>query len=48
MPRTVFVLPYFIHKDQIGLSDTESTLVPATGRKPRRSRARRTQYGKDR
>lgn len=45
LPRTVFVLPYFIHKDQIGLAATASTLVPAEPRRRRRrSRDRRAPH----
>ncbi|SUA48709.1 Uncharacterised protein [Nocardia africana] len=40
IPRTVFVLPYFIHKHQIGLAATESTLVPTSPRRRRTKRSR--------
>lgn len=42
VPRTVFVLPYWIHKDQLGLDTTLSTLVPTSSRRRRRRRDKRT------
>ncbi|MBF6341280.1 hypothetical protein IU450_36175 [Nocardia abscessus] len=39
IPRLVFVMPYWIHKDQIDFDTTASTLVPTS---PRRRRSRRT------
>ncbi|WP_280426787.1 hypothetical protein [Nocardia carnea] len=40
-PKTVFVLPYWIHRDQIDWETTPSTLVP-TGRKRKSKQSRRS------